>query len=92
MEKHYYTYLVRCSDGSFYCGYAANPTARARVHNQGKGAKYTRSRRPVTLVYTECFDTKSEAMSRECQIKKLTHNAKQLLVEMYEKRKEEENE
>lgn len=92
MEKHYYTYLVRCNDGSFYCGYAANPIARTRVHNQGKGAKYTRSRRPVTLVYTECFDTKSAAMSRECQIKKLTHCAKQRLIDDNEKRKEEDNE
>ena len=90
MDKKYYTYLVRCSDGSYYCGYTVNPEARTRVHNQGKGAKYTRSRRPVTLVYTECFDTKNAAMSRECQMKKLTHKAKEVLAERYQQRKEEQ--
>ena len=88
MDKHY-TYLVRCADGSLYCGYSTDPVRRAAVHNSGRGAKYTRARRPVTLVYTEEFATKKEAMRRECEIKKLRHDAKAALVAMYERKKEE---
>lgn len=88
--KKYYAYLVRCADESFYCGYSPNPQARTLIHNSGKGAKYTRARRPVTLVYTEAFDTKSEAMSREWHIKQLTHQQKQKLVDDYEQRRGKE--
>lgn len=88
MAEHY-TYLVRCADGSFYCGYSPDPIARTEMHNSGRGAKYTRARRPVTLVYTEAFATKSQAMRRECEIKKLRHDAKAALVAMYERKKEE---
>ena len=90
MNKKHYTYLVRCNDGSYYCGYAVDVVARVETHNKGAGAKYTRCRRPVSLVYTECFDTKSEAMSRECAIKKLTHTQKAAMVQAYAKRKEDE--
>ncbi len=76
----YYTYLVRCSDGTLYCGYAANPYEREKVHNSGKGAKYTRTRLPVKLVYTEAFETKQEAMSREFKIKRLTRQQKLNLI------------
>ena len=78
--KKYYTYILECSDGSFYTGYTDDLEARVDCHNSGKGAKYTRGRRPVKLVYYECFDTKSEAMSRECMIKKLTRRRKEELV------------
>ena len=76
----YYTYILRCSDGTLYCGYSTNPEKRAEVHNSGKGAKYTRSRLPVEVVYTEAFDTKSEALCRECAIKKLTRTEKLKLI------------
>lgn len=88
MDKHY-TYLVRCADGSLYCGYSTDPIARTETHNSGRGAKYTRARRPVTLVYTEAFATKSQALSREWQIKQMSHAAKAALVAMYERKKEE---
>lgn len=67
----YYTYMLCCSDGTIYSGYTTNPSHRAAVHNRGKGAKYTRSRLPVTLVYQESFTTKSEALKREAALKKL---------------------
>ncbi len=78
--KKYYTYILECSDGSFYTGYTDDLEARVDCHNSGKGAKYTRGRLPVKLVYYECFDTKSEAMSREYMIKKLTRRRKEELV------------
>lgn len=81
MAQHYYTYLLRCADGTYYCGYAADLEARVRTHNAGRGAKYTRSRLPVTLVYSETFDTKQEAMSREWHLKRLTRAQKQALID-----------
>jgi len=77
--KHY-CYLVRCSDNTFYCGYTNNLDKRIAAHNNGKGAKYTKSRRPVTLVYSELYDNKSDAMKREWQIKQLTRQQKQKLI------------
>ncbi len=76
----HYTYILRCGDGTLYCGYATNPEKRAEVHNSGKGAKYTRSRLPVELVYKEAFETKQEALRRECAIKKLTRSEKLKLI------------
>lgn len=72
----YYTYIVKCSDGTLYCGYAADIRARVEKHNRGEGAKYTRSRLPVELIYCEEFESKSEAMRRECEIKRLTREEK----------------
>ena len=66
-----YTYVLRCADDTLYCGWTNALTARLAAHNSGKGAKYTRGRGPVTLVYSEMFDTQSEAMQREAAIKKL---------------------
>lgn len=83
----YFTYLVRCADGSYYCGYSTDPVARTETHNSGRGAKYTRARRPVTLVYTESFATKEEAMSREWYIKRLDHGAKAEMVAAYSEAK-----
>ena len=68
-----FVYLLRCSDGSFYCGYTTDPERRLRVHNSGKGAKYTRSRRPVELCYLERCETRNEALRREAELKKLRH-------------------
>jgi len=76
-----YTYIVRCKDDSLYCGWTNNLEKRIESHNAGTGAKYTKSRRPVELVYYETFDTKEEAMSREYAIKQLTRPQKIELIE-----------
>ncbi len=75
-----YTYIVRCSDDSFYTGWTNDLKKRMSAHNCGKGAKYTKARRPVTLVYFEEFETKHEAMTREWQIKQLSRTQKQKLI------------
>jgi len=76
----FYVYIVCCVDGSLYTGYTNNLDSRVLKHNKGKGAKYTRGRRPVTLVYHEVHETKSIAMKREYQIKKLSHFEKMFLI------------
>ena len=76
-----YTYLVRCADGSLYCGWTNHLEQRIQAHNEGRWAKYTKSRRPVSLVYYEEFATRREAMQRESAIKKLTRKEKLQLVE-----------
>ena len=78
---NYYIYIVECKDGSLYTGYARDVEARVEKHNQGLGAKYTRNRRPVKLKYQEVFDSKSDAMKREIQIKKLSRRDKLNLIE-----------
>ena len=77
-----YTYLVMCRDKSLYCGWTNDIKNRMDKHNKGKGAKYTRCRRPVKLVYYENFETKSLAMKREYAIKKLTRKQKLQLIEI----------
>lgn len=76
-----YTYIVECKDKSLYTGWTTNLQHRVRMHNEGKGAKYTRARRPVTLVYSEYHATKEEAMKREAAIKKLSKKEKLKLIE-----------
>lgn len=75
-----YTYIVRCSDGSLYTGWTNDLKKRIKDHNEGRGAKYTRSRRPVVLAYYEEFDTKEEAMSREWAIKHMTRRKKEEII------------
>ena len=75
-----YTYMVRCKDGSLYTGWTNNLDKRLKAHNSGRGAKYTRTRRPVELVYYEKFLTKQEAMSREVRIKQLSRSQKLELI------------
>lgn len=75
-----YVYILQCIDDSFYTGYTNNLEKRLTVHNNGKGAKYTRCRLPVRLVYYESFETKSEAMKREYSIKQLTRSEKVELI------------
>lgn len=75
-----YVYIVRCRDGSLYTGWTNHLEQRIRTHNAGKGAKYTRSRLPVELVYSELFETKEEALRREAEIKRMTHRQKELLA------------
>lgn len=76
-----YTYIVQCSDGTLYTGWTNNLEKRMKCHNQGKGAKYTRSRLPVVLKYYEVFETKQEAMRREYEIKQLKREEKWRLIE-----------
>jgi len=76
----FYTYLARCSDGSLYTGYTVDLTKREAKHNEGKGARYTRVRLPVKIVYSEEFQTKSEAMKREYEIKRLSKKDKEGMV------------
>lgn len=80
-----YTYIVRCKDDTLYCGWTNNLEKRMASHNAGIGAKYTRNRRPVELVYYETFETKEEAMSREYAIKQLTRQQKLKLIEEWKK-------
>ena len=72
--------MVRCGDGSLYTGYTNDLDNRIETHNSGRGAKYTRSRLPVELVYFEEFSTKEEAMSREWHIKRLKRLQKEKLI------------
>ena len=77
----HYVYLVRCADDSIYCGWTTDLKKRVRAHNSGQGAKYTRSRRPVKLVYAEEFEEKREALSREWHLKRLSRAEKLRLIE-----------
>ncbi len=75
-----YVYMLRCSDGSLYSGYTTDLDKRLQVHNSGRGAKYTRSRLPVTLVYWQKFDSAQQAMQREAALKRLTRQEKLQLI------------
>ena len=70
MDHKAYMYVVECRDGSYYTGYTTDVKKRIDVHNSGKGAKYTRSRLPVKLIYAQGFDSKEEAMSAEVLLKR----------------------
>ncbi|MDO4313769.1 MAG: GIY-YIG nuclease family protein [Eubacteriales bacterium] len=76
-----YTYIVKCRDGSLYTGWTTDVERRIKEHNEGRGAKYTNSRRPVELVYYETFETKIEAMKREYAIKQLSREEKEKLIQ-----------
>jgi putative endonuclease len=76
----WHVYILRCRDGSLYTGYTNDLDARLSAHNAGKGAKYTASRRPVQVVYTESAGSKSAAMRREIQIKRWTKAKKDALI------------
>ncbi len=73
-------YIVECSDGTYYTGWAVDAERRLKVHNAGRGARYTRMRLPVKLVYVEPQPDRTTAMKRERAIKKLTHTKKQALI------------
>ena len=75
-----YAYLLKCSDGSLYAGWTNDPKRRLKAHNSGTASKYTRSRRPVEMVYLEEFDTQSEAMKREAALKMMTREQKLELI------------
>ena len=76
----WFVYMLRCSDGSLYTGYTDDVQRRLAVHNSGKGAKYTRSRLPVSLVYREACADKSTALKREYAIKRLKKPEKEALI------------
>ncbi|MCB7306266.1 GIY-YIG nuclease family protein [Bariatricus massiliensis] len=82
-----YTYIVQCHDGTLYTGWTNNIDKRMRDHNAGKGAKYTKPRRPVVLVYLEMFETKEDAMKREYAIKHMRRAEKLELTKKYRRDK-----
>ncbi|CVK19752.1 GIY-YIG nuclease family protein [Sporomusa sphaeroides] len=75
-----YTYIVKCADGSLYTGWTTNLETRVTAHNSGRGARYTRSRLPVTLVYYELQPDESQARKREYAIKQLDRKDKEQLI------------
>ena len=82
-----YTYILRCSDGSLYTGWTTDLNKRLEAHNSGNGAKYTKVRRPVELVYYEEYEDKKDAMKREYAIKQLSRDNKLKLIESGNKEK-----
>lgn len=80
MEKKNYVYILKCSDGTFYTGWTTDIETRVNTHNSGSGAKYTRGRRPVSLVYYEELPDRSAALKREAAIKRLPRNKKLELI------------
>lgn len=75
-----YVYILECSDGTYYTGYTNDLEKRVKIHNSGKGAKYTRGRIPVKVVYYEVFDDKRKAMKREYEIKSFKRSEKKILI------------
>lgn len=80
-QDGHFVYLVQCGDTTYYTGYTTDVTRRVAEHNAGRGARYTRSRRPVELVYTERWPTRSDALKREAALRKLPRRVKQQLAE-----------
>lgn len=76
----HYVYIVKCADGTYYTGYTNDLKRRIKQHNAGEGAKYTKGRRPVELVHSEQFETKSEAMKREYEIKQFKRQRKTEII------------
>ena len=75
-----YCYIVECADGTYYTGWAIDPEKRVAVHNKGRGARYTRTRTPVRLVYVEELPDRTSAMKREIVIKRLKREGKGKLI------------
>lgn len=81
MTKSHYVYLLECADGTLYTGYTTNVERRVTEHNAGRGARYTRGRGPVRLVYTETWPNRSEALRREAALRRLPRRVKLRLAE-----------
>lgn len=79
-KRSFWVYIVRCADGTLYTGYALDPEERIARHNAGKGAKYTAGRRPVTLVFTQRFRSRTRALQREYELKQWTRAEKEALL------------
>jgi putative endonuclease len=76
----FYCYILECADGTYYTGWSTDPARRCRQHNAGRGARYTRSRRPVRLAYVEELPDRASAMRREARIKQMPHSGKMRLI------------
>jgi putative endonuclease len=76
----FFVYILQCCDGSYYTGYTKDLDERSKQHFDGKGAKYTRSHKPLRVAYVEVFDSRGTAMKREREIKKLGHQGKMDLI------------
>ena len=85
-----YTYILLCKDGTLYTGWTNDLKKRIKAHNKGKGAKYTKARRPVKLVYYEEYQTKEEAMKRECAIKRMGRKDKERMIVCQTDKKQEQ--
>lgn len=83
--KPWWTYIVQCCDGTYYTGISPNIASRIEKHNAGAGAKYTKPRRPVLLVYSEKHGDRSSASKRESEIKKLSRKKKSELIQDFSK-------
>jgi putative endonuclease len=77
----HFVYILRCADGTLYTGYARDPVSRERAHNEGRGARYTRGRRPVALLYTEAFESRGRALKREHELKRWRRARKTALAQ-----------
>ena len=84
MESQWYLYILRCKDNTLYTGITTDVEKRLEAHRSGKGAKYTRGRAPLELVYQESCGSHSNALKREAEIKKLPRTAKEMLVKTRE--------
>lgn len=84
MESKWYVYILRCGDDTLYTGITTNVEKRLEAHRSGKGAKYTRGRGPLELVYQEACESHSQALKREIQVKKLSREEKMRLLAVYE--------
>lgn len=83
LKSAFFCYMVQCSDGSYYTGWTTDPERRVKEHNSGRGALYTKFRRPVELIYLEQVEDRSSAQQREHAIKKLTRQKKTELVKIF---------
>ena len=80
-NKKFYVYILRCSDNSLYTGWTTNLKRRLKEHKEGKGAKYTRGRTPLDLVYYEICNSRSEAQKRECEIKNYSKTTEEIVID-----------
>jgi len=87
LRAGHYVYLVQCSDGTFYCGYAIDPLKRVQAHNEGKGAKILRGKLPVRLAFTRRAKTKGDALRLELSLKRRTHAEKRELSREWKSKK-----
>ena len=86
MANEHFVYMLKCKDNTLYTGYTTDVSNRLKVHESGKGAKYTRGRGPLTLVYVKEFASKKEALRQEINIKKLSRKEKLALISSYQGR------
>ena len=84
MESNWYLYILRCGDGTLYTGITTDVEKRLETHRSGKGAKYTRGRNPLELVYRENCGSHSNALKREAAVKKLSREQKEMMIREYQ--------